>query len=251
MENFLLVTDLDDTLIGDDTALIRLNEILDKKRRKYGIKIVYSTGRSLQLYHQLNEEKSLLSPDALMTSVGTEIYFNPMQDNFDLLWANQVSENWDRDSVFALASHFSDLVLQPLSEQTPFKVSYYLSETIAPEVIPRLKIDLARENLQTQVIYSASYALDILPINGGKGAALKYLRNKWNIPADKTCVCGDSGNDISLFKGEERAIIVSNAKSELLQWYYHHQTPFRYLAKQHFAQGILEGLNHFGFIHYH
>jgi sucrose-6F-phosphate phosphohydrolase len=248
MTDFLLVTDLDNTLIGDNTALKTLNKILERNRTEYDIKIVYSTGRSLELYKQLNREKSLLSPDALITSVGTEIYINHIQDNFDLLWANQVSENWDREGVFAVASHFSDLVLQTLSEQTPFKVSYYLSETISQEVIPRLKAELERKKLATQVIYSASYALDILPQNGGKGAALQYLREKWTIAADKTVVCGDSGNDISLFQGEERGIIVGNAKSELLQWYYNHRNPFCYLAKQNFAQGILEGLNHFGFI---
>ncbi|EAZ92608.1 sucrose-phosphate phosphatase [Crocosphaera chwakensis] len=248
MTDFLLVTDLDHTLIGDDTALIILNEVLEKKRQQENIKLVYSTGRSLELYRQLNQEKSLLSPDALITSVGTEIYFHPIKDNFDLQWANQVSEKWDREAVFSIASHFADLVLQPSSEQTPFKVSYCLSDTIAQEVLPRLKADLAREKLETQVIYSASYALDILPKNGGKGAALQYLRNKWTIAANKTVVCGDSGNDITLFQGEERGIIVGNAKSELLQWYYQHQTPFRYLAKQYCAKGILEGLNHFKFI---
>lgn len=248
MTDFLLVTDLDQTLIGDDTSLTLLNELLDKKRQEYDLKIVYSTGRSLELYHQLNKEKHILSPDALITSVGTEIYFHPIEDNFDLQWANYVSENWDREAVFSVASHFADLVLQPLSEQTDFKVSYYLSDSIAQEVIPRLTKDLAKEKLDTQVIYSASYALDILPKNGGKGSALQYLRNKWNIVANKTVVCGDSGNDITLFQGEERGIIVANAKSELLQWYYQHQTPFRYLAKQPFAQGILEGLHHFGFI---
>ncbi|MDJ0731255.1 MAG: sucrose-phosphate phosphatase [Crocosphaera sp.] len=248
MADFLLVTDLDQTLIGDDKALIILNEVLEKKRQEYDIKIVYSTGRSLELYHQLNREKNLLSPDAVMTSVGTEIYFHPIKDNFDLKWANHVSENWDREAVFSVASHFADLVLQPLSEQTDFKVSYYLSKSIAQEVIPRLKADLLRQKLDTQIIYSASYALDILPKNGGKGSALQYLRKKWEIAVDKTFVCGDSGNDITLFQGEERGIIVANAKSELLQWYYQHKTPFRYLAKQAFAQGILEGLNHFGFI---
>ncbi|MDJ0600531.1 MAG: HAD family hydrolase [Crocosphaera sp.] len=65
MADFLLVTDLDQTLLGDDKALIILNEMLEKKRREYDIKIVYCTGRSLKLYHQLNQVKPLLSPDAL------------------------------------------------------------------------------------------------------------------------------------------------------------------------------------------
>ncbi|MDJ0846447.1 HAD family hydrolase [Crocosphaera sp.] len=66
MTGFLLVTALNNTLIGDDTALIILNEVLDKKHRDYDLKIVYSTGRSLELYQQLNHEKHLLSSDALI-----------------------------------------------------------------------------------------------------------------------------------------------------------------------------------------
>ncbi|MGK7930373.1 MAG: hypothetical protein AB4041_02915 [Microcystaceae cyanobacterium] len=51
MKRFLLVSDL------DNAALIRLNEILEKKRREYGTKIMCSTERSLQSDHQLNQEK--------------------------------------------------------------------------------------------------------------------------------------------------------------------------------------------------
>jgi len=58
-----------------------------------------------------------------------------------------------------------------------------------------------------------------LPKNGDKGLAVKFLRQKWNISPEHTIVCGDSGNDISMFQGQEKGLIVANAKPELLQWY--------------------------------
>jgi len=248
MVSFLFITDLDNTLVGDDGALQTLNQKLSQHRQAYGTKIVYATGRSLYLYRELATEKSLLPPDALITSVGTEIYFDPKEANFDPHWAEILSHGWDRDEVCAIAGHFADLVLQPDSEQNPFKVSYYLTEQAAVEVIPRLESALSKDGLQTKLVYSGSQDLDILPIKGDKGLAVQYLRDKWNHEAPRTVVCGDSGNDIALLQGEERGVIVGNAKSELRQWYQDNQTDYRYFAKATYANGILEGLQYFNFL---
>lgn len=248
MKAFLLVTDLDHTLVGDDLALNMLNEQLENHRQQYGTKIVYATGRSLVLYHQLTQEKPLLTPDALITAVGTEIYFNPNEPVFDPQWAKILSEGWNREKVMAITGHFSDLTLQPDSEQNPFKVSFYLTEQAAIGVIPQLKSALAAQGLQVKLIYSGSQDLDLLPSKGDKGLAVQFLRQKWGIDATKTVCCGDSGNDIALFRGEERGIIVGNAKSELIQWYEANKTEYRYLAQANCAGGILEGLKYFGFL---
>ncbi|MEL6786638.1 MAG: HAD family hydrolase, partial [Cyanobacteria bacterium J06607_15] len=71
---------------------------------------------------------------------------------------------------------------------------------------------------------------------------------KWNISPAKTIVCGDSGNDISMFAGQEKGLIVANAKPELLQWYEVNSSDNHYLAKSNCAAGIMEGLQHFSFI---
>jgi len=41
---FLFVTDLDNTLVGDDQALAELNRQLSQHRTEHGTKIVYATG---------------------------------------------------------------------------------------------------------------------------------------------------------------------------------------------------------------
>ncbi|MGF1480205.1 MAG: sucrose-phosphate phosphatase [Cyanophyceae cyanobacterium] len=248
MSSFLFATDLDHTLVGDEAALAELNQQLHRHRQENQTRIVYVTGRSLFRYRQLTQEQSLLPPDALITSVGTELYFDPTQDAFDANWAQILSSEWDREQVVAIAGHFSDLTPQADSEQNPFKVSYFLSETVADELIPRLESALTEQNLSFKVIYSGGEDLDILPAKGDKGLAIQFLRQKWKISAEQTVVCGDSGNDIALFGGDERGVIVGNARPELLQWYRENCADHRYLAQASAAGGILEGLKHFGFL---
>jgi sucrose-6-phosphatase len=78
---------------------------------------------------------------------------------------------------------------------------------------------------------------------------MQFLRQKWQFVAEQTVACGDSGNDIALFAaGEERGIIVGNARPELIQWHSENPADNRYLAKNICAGGILEGLKHFGFL---
>ena len=249
MTAFLFITDLDNTLVGDDAALKELNQQLEQHRQAYGTKIVYATGRSHALYRKLTTEKPLLSPDALITSVGTEIYFNPEEEIFDPEWADMLSQGWNRDAVVAIAAHYSDLVPQSETEQRPFKVSYVLSEEISSELLPRLESSLKEKGLDVKLIYSGGQDLDILPPKGDKGLAVQFLRHKWDMDATKTVVCGDSGNDIALFSaGEERGILVGNAKPELRQWYEENKKDYHYFAQADYADGIVEGLHHFGFL---
>lgn len=246
---FLFVTDLDHTLVGDDNALRELNQQLSQHRQEYGTKIVYATGRSRTIYLELKAEKQLLDPDALIASVGTEIYQDDHNDTFDSDWSEKLSESWDRERVVATAAHYSDLIPQEDSEQRPFKVSYFLTEEAAVEVLPRLDSQLCECGLDVKLIYSGSKDLDILPRNSDKGLAVQFLQQKWEIAPTKTVVCGDSGNDIALFSaGDFRGIIVGNARPELRQWHEKNPADYRYLAQAPCAGGILEGLHHFGFL---
>lgn len=234
--------------MGDDLAMAELNQQLAQHRQQYGTQIVYSTGRSRTSYGKLATEKSLLEPDVLIVSVGTEIYYKNSETP-DPEWAAKLSQGWDRDEVVAAAAHFADLTLQAESEQRPYKASYFLTEQAAAEVIPQLESMLRDRNLDIQLVYSGGKDLDILPRQANKGMAMTFLRQSLAIHPSSTVACGDSGNDLSLFTvGQERGIIVGNAMPELLQWYHAHATSNHYLANANCAAGILEGLRHFGFL---
>jgi sucrose-6-phosphatase len=244
----LLITDLDHTLVGNDESLDRLNQILDRYRQTWGTKIVYATGRSRASYQELITTTQLLAPDALIAAVGTEIYLGASV-NPDTEWTNKLSLNWHREKVVSIASRFADLEPQPQAEQRPFKVSYYLSTSVAAAVLPELQELLSQQGLDVEIIYSGNKDLDILPRSGDKGTAVQFLRDRWQIDPIQTVVCGDSGNDISLFKyGVERGILVGNAQAELRLWHELHPVNYHYLAIAHHATGILEGLKYFRFV---
>lgn len=248
MKPFLFVTDLDHTLVGNDQALRQLTQILAEHRQAYGTKIVYATGRSPVLYKQLQEEKNLLDPDALVVSVGTEIYLNGSASS-EAAWSEILSVGWNRELVLSITQQIPELVPQPDSEQRPFKISFFLEQEVAASVIPQLESELEKCEVNVKLIYSSGIDLDIVPRSSDKGQAMQFLRQKWKFAAEQTVVCGDSGNDIALFAvGNERGIIVGNARKELLTWHSDYPADHRYLAQGFCAGGILEGLKHFGFL---
>lgn len=248
MKQFLFITDLDYTLVGDDQAMNKLFQQLELHRQQHGTKIVYSTGRSPALYQELKADKKLLEPDILVCSVGTEIYHHG-SDTPDATWSEKLSSAWDRERVVEISAAFTELKPQPESEQRRFKVSYFLEEKIAGKVLPELKSRLFQEGLDLQVIYSGGEDLDILPRNANKGTAMTFVREYLAIDVAQTVASGDSGNDIALFADKkEKGIIVGNAKSELLAWHETNPNPNRYLAKASYAAGIAEGLQHFGLL---
>jgi sucrose-6-phosphatase len=243
---WLLVTDLDNTLVGDDDALQTLNQRLEVAREQAHIILVYSTGRSLTSYRRLCETAPLLPPDILITSVGTEIYESG-SDHPDVQWSEHLQPQWDHGLVTQIASQFDKLKPQDEPEQRPFKLSYYLDEAIADRIMAELSDALKKEGLSTQLVYSGGKDLDILPQAANKGKAMQFVQTQLGIAAPKTVACGDSGNDIALFTSEEnRGIIVGNAQPELLDWHAQTPSPYRYLARSPYAAGILEGLHYFG-----
>jgi sucrose-6-phosphatase len=245
----LFVTDLDHTLVGNDESLDQLNLILHQYRQTAGTKIVYATGRSPASYQELATAKGLIPPDALIAAVGSEIYLDAATSKPDPEWVDKLSLNWQREEVVAIASRFADLDPQPQSEQRQFKVSYYLSASVAAAVIIQLQELFTNQGFDVEIIYSGNRDLDILPRGGDKGTAVQFLRERWQLDHAHSVVCGDSGNDISLFKyGAERGIIVGNAQSELRLWHELHPVNYHYLAVADYAAGILEGLQYFRFV---
>jgi sucrose-6-phosphatase len=179
-----------------------------------------------------------------VAAVGTEIYWQagePWQP-----WEQHISRGWDRSTVVALAEPLADLHPQPLPEPEPYKVSYYLAADAAVATLPSLRQLLRQANISAEVIYSGHRDLDIIPKGSNKGAAVQFLQNHWQTSV--AVACGDSGNDISLFsQGLPHGIVVGNAHSELRLWYELNATDRHYLAQDHYARGIMEGLIYFGF----
>jgi sucrose-6-phosphatase len=240
---FLLITDLDNTLVGDDQATFALSQKLTSFRQH--CYLIYATGRSYASAQYLAQVKQLLEPDYWITGVGTEIY---EYGHLDRSWASQLSQLWQREAIATIAQTYSELILQPQSEQNPWKLSYCLAQPENVYVVDNLRVQLAKAGLSCQIVFSSGRDIDLLPSNADKGLAASYLRDRLQVPATATLACGDSGNDISLYQHGTLGVIVSNAQPELLEWYKQHRHPQIYLARSPYAWGMLEALQYFNLL---
>lgn len=72
----LVCSDLDDTMIGDDAATAAFSSWWHEEAVPAGGRLVYNTGRALDLFERLLAEKGhcMAEPDMLISSIGTRIY---------------------------------------------------------------------------------------------------------------------------------------------------------------------------------
>lgn len=72
----LVVSDLDDTMIGDDAATAAFSAWWREEGVAAGGRLVYNTGRALDLFEALLADKAgvLAEPDALISAIGTRVY---------------------------------------------------------------------------------------------------------------------------------------------------------------------------------
>jgi len=61
------------------------------------------------------------------------------------------------------------------------------------------------------VTCSANVLIEICPLSETKGAALKFIAKKYNIPLSQTCAVGDNLNDLSMIEVAGYGVAVANA----------------------------------------
>lgn len=80
---------------------------------------------------------------------------------------------------------------------------------------------LAASGVRAKVITSGHGGwkyVDIVSAQAGKLESLEHVRRQLGFGLAATVACGDSGNDILMLSGENRALVVGNAQPDLLKW---------------------------------
>ncbi|GBC60798.1 glycosyl transferase family 1 [Desulfonema ishimotonii] len=235
-----LITDIDNTLLGDEAALKRLMQIIRENKEHIGFGV--ATGRTVGSTIRIFEKYGLIVPDVIISSVGSEMYYR--WESFpDKGWQAHISKRWNRDRIMNLLDEFDFLEYQEAETQRPCKISYYM----APEKdrLPMLYEKLIANKCHCTIIYSHDQFLDILPYRASKGKAVRYLSYKWEIPAENIMVCGDSGNDKEMLKGNTMGVVVGNYTPELEKLRGRRKI---YFSSEKNAGGIIDGLVHYGLI---
>jgi sucrose-6F-phosphate phosphohydrolase len=232
----LLVSDVDGTVLGDDAALERFTAWYEAHRQS--IALVYASGRFFHSVVESIQETSLPAPDAIIGGVGTDIQIYPSGKPVEG-WHEKISQNWDAAGIREVVSRHAAAEIQPEEFQSPFKVSYYLTDA-SSQNLQELRNEVRAAGIDASIVYSSNRDLDFLPDGANKGTAAAFLASHWDVPSDRVMVSGNSGNDRLLFEQGFLGIVVENAHPDLKILH----SPRIYHSHQRFAAGVLEGLQY-------
>ncbi len=238
--SFVLVTDIDDTLVGDEEALERL--LAWRKANAPRVAFGVATGRSFPRTLEILAAWKVPLPDVLVTAVGTEIRF-ASDLKPDRAWESHIRHGWRRDEVVRALSSVAGLKKQPEANDGPYKASW--------DVVPGRSVDLEAirrhlraRGLAARLVFSQGKFLDVLPVRASKGLAVRFLALRLGLPLESFLVAGDSGNDLEMLVGDTMAVVVGNHKPELEELRGRDRV---YFASAPYAGGILEGIAGYGF----
>lgn len=280
----LLVSDLDDTLLGHGTTAHDSSSATFKtvweRSRALGIpcKLAINTGRTLPLFEEAWHQRQHLlpQPDIIVAGVGTRVYYNTLQGWVeDRTWTQRMSTGWSSSTAKQVMDDLMTLfgadsvVYREAVEMHEHKLTVLYLAVLRDQLLAKLHKALDEAGLQATVIEGGSANpwrfIDLVPKHAGKGSALQYVRQQFAFDEASTVAAGDSCNDLLMLQQCKLSIVVGNGVAEVKQWANRLQQEQQadttdrsrrqqqeqqvvYVAKQSVAAGVLEGLAALGFL---
>ncbi|MDP2679563.1 MAG: HAD family hydrolase [Rhodoferax sp.] len=238
--NQAIFASLDLNLLGDKVSLAPFLQTMQAHRKAiiFGI----ATGRGLDDALSTLKRHYIPQPDVLITGQGTQIHYAPNLTE-DAVWARHIDHQWNIQAVRDLLKEFPGLTMQPKSQQSAFKLSYYMDPTVAS--VHEIQQLLLRNEQAVNVIFSFGQFLDVLPVRASKGLALRWCAEQFGFPLEKTLVAGVTGADADMLRGNTLGVVVDNRHlAELADLATIEKIFF---SKQPYAAGILEAMTHYNF----
>lgn len=240
----LFASDLDGTLLGNPEAAHRFKTVWEAMEPARRPVLCYNSGRLVSDVLELLRSEPLPAPDYIVGGVGTQLFDcarNAPIEAFD----ERFRQGWDLSRIEEILVAYPGVTRQPAEFLHPYKSSWYLAQA-SPEILEELRARIAGAGLEVSIVYSGSRFLDVLPANTDKGLALAWLCTMLALPLSEVLVAGDTANDSNMFLlPGVRGIVVENAQPELHEAVLHLPT---FGAARAFADGVVEGLAHFGVI---
>lgn len=230
MDSWLLVTDVDDTLVGDDEALTRFVAATAAAP----LLVVLNSSRPIASVLRTVADHGVF-PDiaGVIGALGTEIEL----DGAPAAGWDEQFAGFDPERIAATLDPF-DPVPHRAEYQRPRKASFAIDPTrwaAATEALAALRPAV-------EVITSGDSNFDVIPANAGKGHALRFVAGALEVPMERVVAAGDSENDRDALLAAN-AVLVGNATVGIRRLMAGHPT---FEADGFRADGVLEGLVQYG-----
>ena len=240
----LLALDLDSSLeLPEESSLAHLRDRLQAEPFSASTGLVILTGRSLAQARQRYHELHLPDPKAWICRAGTEIHHG-LDRAADPVWAQRISEAWDRDAVLAAMGHLQEHIqLQDLDHQSRFKVSYLLRASNRG-LIGLARQRLRRHALQAEPQLRCHWFLDVLPQRASRSEAIRFLAHSWGLPLERVLVVASQQGDGELLDGLPATVVPADHDPCLLGQRSQQRV---YVSKRPSVGAVLDGLTHYRF----
>jgi len=110
---------------------------------------------------------------------------------------------------------------RPAAEMNTHKLTLGVRDASVADFISEVSAAATAAGLRAKVIASGTGGwryVDVVSAGAGKLESLEYVREMLGFDLSSTVAAGDSGNDVAMLSGRNRAIIVGNAQPDLVAW---------------------------------
>ena len=145
----------------------------------------------------------------------------------DPAWTARLDDGWSegpvREACYAALARAGteNAHFRPAGEMNAHKLTLGVREEAVEEFISQVSAATAAAGLRAKLIASGTGGwryVDVVSCGAGKLESLEYVRKSLGFTLGATVAAGDSGNDVAMLSGRNRAIVVGNAQPDLAAW---------------------------------
>lgn len=244
----LLFCDLDGTLLRDDCTISTEMKNALNRMTAAGHKLILSSGRPLPSVLEVSEQAGITYPNMLISSYNGALVYDCSSKTPILeyrLSGEDVAFIVTKAKEAGIHIHgytASEIVCYGMNEELKFYTSRIhmplkcvddLAAALSmgstklqtihltdKSVLERFREELLSDaglRARVQIVFSGSHYMEILPIEAGKGNALRFVTDYLPILRTHTYAVGDAQNDISMIKAAHVGIAMANATEDVKQ----------------------------------
>ena len=242
----ILFSDLDETLLNEDSLVSDYTKEVLTKWNAAGHRLALSSGRPLDSILQVKEHAGLNFPGMyVIANNGALVYDCDRQEavralTFPTEWVDHLQKEAKEMGIHiqtytehAIISEAEDEEIRFYRQRIriPLILSSKLSDALEHDPYKMLAIHLTDHELleqfrtkmapwaegKLQMIFSTPRYLEIFSGRAGKGSAVTWLCDYLRIPIEESYAAGDQANDISMLEAAGCGIAMCNGTEEIRQ----------------------------------
>ena len=242
----LLFTDLDGTLLNNDSQVSDGTKAFLDDFLAAGNKLILSSGRPKDSVLEVKNNAGLTQSGILLIcSNGTQVYdcdsrTTIMEKRLPLPYVPYLQEQASRYDLH-IQTYREDAIVSPAEDReiTFYRRRIHLPLIISPNLAEALteapfkmlaislddfdKLESFRRSIadwaegKIQTIYSSDMYLELFEHTAGKGNAVRFVCDHFGVPLSDAYAAGDADNDISMLEAAGCGIAMANATDKVKQ----------------------------------